>query len=521
MSVAEARVEDVDLDGSMHQFVTFYLEDGQFGVPLSDVQEIIRVPDLVRVPLAPPALMGIANLRGMVLPVASLRTAFHLEERATDDAMRVVVVKRGVTMGILVDRMSSVMTVDESQIDEAVHLRDASQSDLIEKVVKQESGRVMIFDPIRVLEEIFDVVQSDEETGGHRSSGKAPGTGEGTSGLPTPAERQLVSFEVHGQEYAFAIDRVKEIVTLPEEVTSVPKTPSAMLGVMVLRDEVLPLVSLRGLIGLAPPEEDLQQRVVVTTGLKGGRESTEDASEGQAIGDFAVGVVVDTVREVLRVPETVVDPVPPILAAGADELEAVCRLDGGKRIVTILDAEGLLDFEMLERELEEALEDSSMNVEASTAEQVGDIEEQLVIFRLRDETYGIPVEVVQEIVRVPDDMTAVPRAPGFVEGIINLRGDVLPVIDQRRRFDLETAERNDRQRIVVLNLRDHRLGFIVDSVAEVRKIPGHVIGPAPTLSDAQARIIRRVANLEDRGLVLLLEPEQLVSTSEMDALGGL
>ena len=76
---------------------------------------------------------------------------------------------------------------------------------------------------------------------------------------------------------------------------------------------------------------------------------------------------------------------------------------------------------------------------------------------------------------------------------------MLPVIDQRRRFGLDAAERNDRQRIVVLNLREHRLGFIVDSVAEVRKIPGHVIGPAPTLSDAQARIIRRVANLDDRG----------------------
>ena len=112
MSAAEARVEEIDADG-MHQFVTFYLEDGQFGVSLSDVQEIIRVPDLVRVPLAPPALLGIANLRGMVLPVASLRTAFHLEERPADDAMRVVVIKRGITMGILVDRMSSVMTVDE------------------------------------------------------------------------------------------------------------------------------------------------------------------------------------------------------------------------------------------------------------------------------------------------------------------------------------------------------------------------------------------------------------------------
>ena len=148
-----------------------------------------------------------------------------------------------------------------------MHLRDASQSDLIEKVIKHESGRVMVFDPLRVLQEIFDVTQTDDEAGGRRGGGKPPGAVE-ASALATPDERQLVSFEVHGQEYAFAIDRVKEIVTLPDEVTSVPKTPSSMLGVMVLRDEVLPLVSLRGLINIQNPEENLQ-----TAGGRHDRES--------------------------------------------------------------------------------------------------------------------------------------------------------------------------------------------------------------------------------------------------------
>lgn len=163
-----------------------------------------------------------------------------------------------------------------------------------------------------------------------------------------------------------------------------------------------------------------------------------------------------------------------------------------------------------------------MNAQARPRAEEGHLskeEEQFVIFRLDNDSYGIPVESVQEIVRVPDQLTVVPRAPLFVEGVINLRGEVLPVIDQRKRFGLEPTERSDRQRIVVLKARGTLLGFIVDSVAEVRKIPVSLIGPAPALSPEQRELIRRVANLgEERGIILLLEAERMVSKPEMDEL---
>ncbi|WP_420604514.1 chemotaxis protein CheW [Methylobacterium sp.] len=147
-------------------------------------------------------------------------------------------------------------------------------------------------------------------------------------------------------------------------------------------------------------------------------------------------------------------------------------------------------------------------------------EEQFVVFRLMDEEYGVPIEAVQEIVRVPDELTRIPRAPAFVEGVINLRGVVLPVIDQRRRFNLAQADRSDRQRIMVFTIRDVRTGFIVDSVSEVMRISGKVIGDAPHLSDAQKRLIRRVANLEDqKRMILLLDILQLLDTDEAASIG--
>ena len=114
--------------------------------------------------------------------------------------------------------------------------------------------------------------------------------------------------------------------------------------------------------------------------------------------------------------------------------------------------------------------------------------------------------------------TPLPFSPQHVKGVINLRGIVLPVVDQRRRFNLAEAERNDRQRIMVFTVRGVQTGFIVDSVSEVMRISAKAIGEAPNLSDAQTRLIRRVANLESqKRMVLLLDTMQLLDTQEAAA----
>ena len=147
---------------------------------------------------------------------------------------------------------------------------------------------------------------------------------------------------------------------------------------------------------------------------------------------------------------------------------------------------------------------------------------QVVIFRLGAEEFGVPIMSVQEIVRVPETLTRVPRTPAFVEGVINLRGAVLPVIDQRSRLGLPPLERNDRQRIMVYLLAGMRTGFIVDSVAEVLRIPRAHIVAAPDMSREQSRLISRVANLQgSKRLVMLIDPQHLLQGSEMQAVQGL
>lgn len=104
---------------------------------------------------------------------------------------------------------------------------------------------------------------------------------------------------------------------------------------------------------------------------------------------------------------------------------------------------------------------------------------------------------------------------------MNLRGVVLPVIDQRHRFGLPSIENNDRQRIMVFVINDLRTGFIVDSVAEVLKISRNLIEPAPALSSEQQRLFGRVANLpKQKRMIQLVEPRQLLGEQELSALSS-
>jgi len=239
---------------------------------------------------------------------------------------------------------------------------------------------------------------------------------------------------------------------------------------------------------------------------------------------LSVGVVVDAVSEVLRVSKSGVDALPALLARDGNlaEITAICRLDKGKRLVSIVTARNLFGHSAIKEALSAVNDDDLLEEEQSKETEEGlDDDEQVVIFRLDKEEFGAPIATVQEIVRVPEDLIRVPQAPPFVEGVINLRGTVLPVIDLRRRLGLEQVERTDRQRIMVFLIAGVRTGFIVDQVAEVLKIPKAVIEPSPQLSPDQSRLLSRMANLEkQKRMVQLIDPPHLMEKKELRALAA-
>jgi purine-binding chemotaxis protein CheW len=494
-----------DGESDVRQFVTFVAGDEVFAVDMAPVQEIIRVPAVVRVPLAPPTLDGLANLRGQVLPIINLRRVFGLAEQAYGDATRAVVIDLGQPLGFVVDRVASVIGVDVRQIEDAAGMNGTVNSELVSGVLKDVGGHamVMVLDFARLIALEFAQVAASARAGMHAALDGDTAVEEDID----TGELQLVSFEVAGQEYAAAIEEVQEIVQMPDEIARVPHAAPHVLGIMTLRQRLLPLVSLRRMFGLPERAADEQSRIVVI-----------------AAGAASVGVVMDSVNEVLRVAQDEVEPMPALLARepGMADITRICRLDGGKRLVSIISAAEMFRQPAMRDILETATNMNHHQNEDHIEENGADDEEQLVVFRLGQEEFGVPIDSVQEIVRVPEALTRVPQAPGFVEGVINLRGAVLPVIDLRRRLGLEAIERTDRQRIMVFLIDRVCTGFIVDSVAEVLKVERSAIEPAPRLSNEQSRLLARMANLgKQKRMVQLLDPDYLVGQEELGQLNSM
>jgi purine-binding chemotaxis protein CheW len=148
------------------------------------------------------------------------------------------------------------------------------------------------------------------------------------------------------------------------------------------------------------------------------------------------------------------------------------------------------------------------------------MEQQMVIFELSDECYGVNIAAVESIIKMPA-IRGVPHAPSYVQGIINLRGKVLPVIDLRQRFGLPSRLETRDSRIVVVNLDEAGVGMMVDSVSEVLTIQDADIEPAPRLvTTVDSAFITGIAKLENR-LVILLDLVMILTPQELKVLQSL
>ena len=145
---------------------------------------------------------------------------------------------------------------------------------------------------------------------------------------------------------------------------------------------------------------------------------------------------------------------------------------------------------------------------------------QVVIFRLGREELGARIDQVKEIIEMTH-ITRMPKAPSFIEGVINLRGEVVAVIDLARQFNIPASERSEETRIVVVDVDNNIVGMIVDSVPEVLRISTENIDPTPTLIESRidTSYIEGIGKLDDRIFVLLnlskvLSPEEVKSVEE-------
>jgi purine-binding chemotaxis protein CheW len=477
------------------RFLTLRAGGQLYAVPAGQVAEVIRLPAIARVPQAPKGLLGLANLRGNVLPVASLQGLLG-GEATTDAATRAIVLDGTAPVALAVDAVEALVTVDAGQIETRQAELAARPGELLKGAFAAD-GKKSIAKILDIAALIGAAFSQEERARPRRAIGGLDVREAATEGADD--RQMLVSFDIAGQEYAFALDVVLEVLDAPDTLAALPASEDLVLGVTPFRDTLLPLLSLRGLLGFTTRgEHDGREKVVVTR-----------------VGGALVGLLADRMRTIFAADSDLIEKVPSVLAAragGEARISAIYRGDNGRRLVSLLSPEQLFREDVMQR-----LNAGGAAIPEAPGEGArsrGE-ERQFVVFRLGEDEFGLPIEAVNEVARVPDQITRLPKTPKFLEGVVNLRGDVLPVVDQRRRFDMPALEDKGGRRLIVVRTERHRAGLIVDAVLEVLRCSADDIEPAPNLTNEAVRLVHGVINLEKAGrIVLLLDPAELLTRAE-------
>jgi len=568
------------------------------------------------VPRTPDYVDGVANLRGVVLPIVDTRTRFGMPRIPDSDRTRVLIVDiDGTKTGLRVDQVRQVTRISQEDLEHPPAVIRGIHHDFLEGVVKLDGGRriIMALRPGEVCQIKTHAAASVVESRQGRRAEDTVTRTEDDHGHTA----QIVTFRLAREEFAFPIDKVREILRV-EKPSEVPDTPPHVLGVLTVRGRILPIIDLRRLLHQPALAEEMRQRTrdalegfgrwaqgleahgephagldasgpealrAWIAGVSSSNQSlteklarlralndrilrllaagTENRtaegssnlaslrSEGLAAarsitsllsdleGDWVrgvrddqriivievagmlLGLVVDHVNEVLNVPRTCIDPPPPVTGADGLQLSGIAKLQKGERLIMLLDASHLLDSQALPANLQSAQGEAGDTPRSGETRQAADHEEQqLVTFLLGEEEYGIPISRIQEIDRC-SKITKVPRAASFVEGVTNLRGEIIPVIDTRKRFELPARPADDSTRVIIVDLAGVKTGLLVDSVREVLSLSSRDISPPPAAveSGVDTQFIAGIGKVDEgRRMVVLLDIERILSRSERRAL---
>jgi len=446
--------------------LTFSVGSELLGMEASLVQEITPLPRLARMPHAPEALMGVAQVRGVIVPVLSVASLLGREQSPVH---RMIVTEMDGPVGLAVTGVSQIVSGDDSSSVTRIDIASLVAAAIPERRARRVSS---------------PIIAASRQTG------------------HVHAETiTLVSLVASGQDFALPLASIEEVLRLPSEIARIPLADAATIGSVAWRGAVLPLLSLSALLRLPITPITLRSRVVVVR-----------------IGAHRVGLVVDAMRTIESVPERDVDAVPQVLnrTGGEARIQAICRLDEGTRLLSVLAPDYLIDEDITMRLLQ--------GDTGGKGEMTGDIDrqdERFLLFTISGECFGMPIEAVQEVALLPTRLTSLPKAPAFVQGVMNVRGEAIPVIDQARRFN-GISFAGAKPRVIVVRIGELTAGFIVDAVSQVVRPPADALRPAPDLGGGGARVFDRVFTLDGQDkLVLIISPQELLDRAEKDVLVAL
>lgn len=475
-------VVDSNLDHTV-RYVTFSIGEEIFGVDIMCVESIISPQEVTTVPRTPDYFLGIINLRGDVISIIDMRRRFGLEPAGnTADTRIVVILSNGILIGMIVDRINSIEVLTTAQIQKAPPLAALEQKKFISGSFKLKSGKILLtLHHQKLIDEKDFVVESEISFSQEIIESASKKRESWVKEIP------LVSFRLGNENYTIECKYVEEIQFLPE-LTAVPDMEDIVDGIFYLRESVVPIVRLSERMGLGRiPVSSDSQVVILKSDFFG----------------IKIGLTVDDISEVFFVKEDEIVGSPINLnKAQSEHLKGVFKVsrEEDNLIVMLLNLEKLFSDVELEQLRELEYSTSTKQIEPIQREPTIGILEFLVA----DERYAVKVAETNEIIKTIKTVP-VPKAPPYIKGIINLRGDVISIVDVGLLVDKKRRELTKDARILIVASGNESAGLLVGKVLGIRKVLLSSFEPPSDLIKQRGNIfIEGIGKIEETGEIVVL-----------------
>jgi len=432
-----------------------------FGFNADEIEQILVVPAITPIPLSDRSVLGVAVLSGKIVHAIDLglvngKGSIDLK---SEKVRLLTLSNEDFQESFVVDEVLGMLEVDEEKIEE-----NSDKGSFLQAFYKADDHVVQLLNINTLLQRInidrFEPAKLDNLQQGSSSSKN--------ENRSTDNFKRALFFRAENEKFAIDIEGLRELIFAPKEIT--PIVGSDALGMITLRDEVITLLDMNSLLGFSHKEPDEKSRALIAY------------HEGKAI-----ALLVDEVEEVKNLENSALEPMPGGVAGEIIE-QVYKEKDFISSMISAHYIRKLIRDYYIENE-----ENSDNEINGGKETDVSEV----AVFKVGDEEYAFDIEEVQEIIRY-DIVTPVPEAPEFMEGVLNLRGSVIPVISLPNRlgFDYEVT---DKTKIIVCSVENEKIGFVVDDVNEILFVEDTFISKAAS----EESLFEEVINLDDGKRVIL------------------
>lgn len=426
---------------------SFSLGESEFALSVRSIQEVVNEPERYSaIPLAPDYLMGLFNLRGVIVPVVDLRRIFELpvKDAVVAEPRKIAIVEHGnLCLGLLFDATAEVFNGNDV---EACWFESRGQSDqdlVVQGVFKLDGGRriVQILDAHGMLnlDKIPRTANAELSSQAKRRKG---------------VRKQCISFVVGDSQCALDIGSIKEIVNI-DKIENTVLASDLCLGAIDIRGNTVPIVNFSGLLGYKNPSSD--------------RATYNDSSRiiVMKVGDDLFGLLVASIESIISYYDEDLIAFP-LLGDCKKSMFAGCisSADDSQHTIVLKHDEIFTNEEIntITKGHSHLFKDA---MEASRERKQGALNRKTLITFSLDNQYGLDISEVSEVIDYPDDLIKTPSMSSHMLGMTNLRGELVAVIDSRGLYNMEASTQSAGSKIVVFERDGVKQGLMVDSVDSI------------------------------------------------------